>query len=109
MSFISYAALSRATPHPSPAKTMPKPEPDDAATTAERLITEADADVAASAAALPLDARLLRGTLANGLEYYVRPNAKPSRVVEFRLVVNVGSVAERDDERGVAHFVEHML
>ena len=82
-----------------------------AATTAARLIDEADTargGFAASTAALPLDARLLHGTLANGLEYYVRANAKPSRVVEFRLIVNVGSVAERDDERGVAHFVEHM-
>jgi zinc protease len=38
----------------------------------------------------------------------VRPNAKPARQAELRLVVKAGSVLEDDDQRGVAHFVEHM-
>lgn len=55
-----------------------------------------------------LDDNVLRGELENGLTYYVRENNKPSKRVELRLVVDAGSVLEQDDERGLAHFVEHM-
>ncbi|MCZ6507362.1 MAG: insulinase family protein, partial [Acidobacteria bacterium] len=48
------------------------------------------------------------GTLANGLTYYVRANGRPENRAELRLVVNVGSVVEDADQRGLAHFVEHM-
>lgn len=48
------------------------------------------------------------GRLANGLTYYLRQNAKPEKRLELRLVVNAGSALEDDDQRGVAHFVEHM-
>src|SRR6185436_9640131 len=48
------------------------------------------------------------GTLPNGLRYYVRANGKPAKRVELRLVVKAGSVLEDDDQRGLAHFVEHM-
>jgi zinc protease len=48
------------------------------------------------------------GTLPNGLRYYIRPNAKPPKRAELRLVVKAGSVLEDDDQRGLAHFVEHM-
>lgn len=46
------------------------------------------------------------GTLDNGLNYYVLHNAKPANRAELRLVVRVGSMNEREDERGLAHFVE---
>src|SRR5918911_3904903 len=58
--------------------------------------------------ALPSDAQLIVGTLPNGLTYYVRANPKPERRAELRLVVNAGSVLEDEDQRGLAHFVEHM-
>jgi zinc protease len=48
------------------------------------------------------------GTLPNGLRYYVRENPKPENRADLRLVVNAGSVLEDDDQRGLAHFVEHM-
>ena len=48
------------------------------------------------------------GALPNGLRYYVRANARPEKRAELRLVVNAGSVLEDDDQRGLAHFVEHM-
>ena len=57
---------------------------------------------------MPFDPEAVVGTLPNGLRYYVRPNAKPARRVELRLVVKAGSVLEDDDQRGLAHFVEHM-
>jgi zinc protease len=58
---------------------------------------------------LPADPALLEGTLPNGLRYFIRPNAEPRDRVTLRLVVAVGSLHERDDERGMAHFVEHMI
>ncbi|MGE5813201.1 MAG: M16 family metallopeptidase [Acidobacteriota bacterium] len=57
---------------------------------------------------MPVDPEVVVGTLPNGLRYYVRPNAKPARRAELRLVVKAGSVLEDEDQLGVAHFVEHM-
>jgi len=57
---------------------------------------------------MPIDPEVLIGTLPNGLRYYVRPNGKPARRAELRLVVKAGSVLEDDDQKGLAHFVEHM-
>lgn len=58
--------------------------------------------------ALPTDPNLLKGTLPNGLTYYVRSNQKPEKKVELRLVVKAGSILEDDDQQGLAHFMEHM-
>ena len=57
---------------------------------------------------MPVDPEVLVGALPNGLRFYVRPNGKPERQAELRLVVKAGSVLEDDDQRGLAHFVEHM-
>ena len=57
---------------------------------------------------LPLSPDITQGVLDNGLTYYIRPNPRPARRAALRLLVNVGSVLEEDDERGFAHFVEHM-
>ena len=57
---------------------------------------------------LPVDPKATVGTLDNGLRYYIRENRKPEKRAELRLVVNAGSVLEEDDQRGLAHFVEHM-
>jgi zinc protease len=57
---------------------------------------------------LPRDSSVLVGRLSNGLTYYVRANAEPHHRAELRLVVNAGSVLEDDDQRGLAHVVEHM-
>ena len=54
------------------------------------------------------DTSVIRGVLPNGLTYYVRRNAEPRARAELRLVVNAGSVLEDDDQRGLAHFLEHM-
>jgi zinc protease len=62
----------------------------------------------ATSAPMPVDPEVLVGALPNGLRFYVRPNAKPARQAELRLVVKAGSVLEDDDQRGLAHFVEHM-
>lgn len=57
---------------------------------------------------MPVDPEVLVGALPNGLRFYVRPNPKPARQAELRLVVRAGSVLEDDDQRGLAHFIEHM-
>lgn len=57
---------------------------------------------------LPVDSLVHKGTLSNGLTYYIRHNAKPEKRVELRLVVNAGSVLETDDQQGLAHLCEHM-
>jgi zinc protease len=57
---------------------------------------------------VPVDPLITVGTLRNGLRYYVRRNTQPQHRAELRLVVNAGSVLEDDDQRGLAHFVEHM-
>src|SRR5262245_42340056 len=57
---------------------------------------------------MPIDPEVTVGTLPNGLRYYVRPNPKPARRAELRLVVKAGSALEDDDQQGLAHFVEHM-
>lgn len=59
-------------------------------------------------AALPVDPAVRIGTLPNGLRYYVRRNSKPEQRAELRLVVNAGSILEDNDQRGLAHFLEHM-
>lgn len=57
---------------------------------------------------LPTDPNVLTGKFANGLTYYVRPNQKPEKKVELRLVVKAGSILENNDQQGLAHFMEHM-
>ncbi|MDQ8163719.1 MAG: insulinase family protein [Gemmatimonadota bacterium] len=68
----------------------------------------APTDSFALAALLPRDPAVRIGTLPNGIRYYIRRNAKPEQRAELRLVVNAGSILEDDDQRGLAHFIEHM-
>jgi len=57
---------------------------------------------------LPIGLQVKVGKLANGLTYYIQQNRKPQRKLELRLVVKAGSILEDDDQRGLAHFTEHM-
>ena len=57
---------------------------------------------------IPVDPNVKVGKLANGLTYYIRKNTQPSKKVELRLAVNAGAVLEDEDQRGLAHFMEHM-
>ncbi len=60
-------------------------------------------------ATLPLDPSIRTGKLENGLTYYVRRNADPKSRAELRLAINAGSTLEDDDQKGLAHFLEHMM
>jgi zinc protease len=66
------------------------------------------AQVAVPAGALPLDPSIRTGTLPNGLTYFIRPNPRPQDRALLRLVVRAGSIDEADDQRGLAHVLEHM-
>ena len=57
---------------------------------------------------IPFDADVRKGTLKNGLIYYIRKNSKPENKVDLRLVINAGSILENEDQQGLAHFMEHM-
>src|SRR5262245_20698938 len=57
---------------------------------------------------IPVDPNVKIGKLPNGLTYYIQKNLKPEKKMELRLVVNTGSILEDADQRGLAHFMEHM-
>ena len=57
---------------------------------------------------IPFDAAVRRGTLPNGLSYYIRQNGRPENRLLLRLAVKAGSLDETDDQQGLAHFIEHM-
>ncbi len=58
--------------------------------------------------ALPMDPAIRTGTLANGMTFYIRKHTKPEKRVYLWMAVDAGSVLEDDDQKGLAHFVEHM-
>ncbi|HET6538413.1 MAG TPA: insulinase family protein [Sphingopyxis sp.] len=57
---------------------------------------------------LAADPAVTFGVLGNGMKYAILPNATPKGRVSIRMHVDVGSLAEADDQRGLAHFLEHM-
>ena len=57
---------------------------------------------------LPVDPELRIGKLDNGMTYYIRHNEQPKGRADFWLVQGTGSLVEEDDERGIAHFIEHI-
>ncbi|MDD2280450.1 MAG: insulinase family protein [Bacteroidales bacterium] len=57
---------------------------------------------------LPLDPKVRTGVLENGLTYFVVQNAEPKGQAEFYIAQKVGSILEDDNQRGLAHFLEHM-
>jgi len=54
------------------------------------------------------DPSIRYGTLPNGMKYAIMRNATPKGTASIRLQIAFGSLGERDDERGLAHFIEHM-
>jgi len=57
---------------------------------------------------LPVDSVVRTGRLPNGLRYFIRQNGRPEKRVSMRLAVNAGAIQEDADQRGLAHFLEHM-
>lgn len=57
---------------------------------------------------LPIDPQVRYGKLDNGLTYYIRHNEQPKDRADFYIAQNVGSILEDENQRGLAHFLEHM-
>ena len=100
---------------PADAEPEPAPEEKEPAADAEPEAAPAEEESAADAepattpdAPLPFDPAVVRGALSNGLVYYIRQNEEPPGRGQLSLVVKAGSVFEEDEQRGLAHFVEHM-
>lgn len=88
---LSLSPLAARTTPPPPASPAPKPLP----------FPQAGSD-------LQPDPAAHFGTLPNGLRYVVMPNHEPKGRASLRLLVLTGSLYEKDDQRGLAHFLEHM-
>ncbi|MEO1825334.1 MAG: pitrilysin family protein, partial [Roseibacillus sp.] len=58
---------------------------------------------------IQVDPEVRFGSLKNGMRYAIRKNAEPPGRVSLRLHIAAGSLHEADDQRGVAHFLEHMV
>lgn len=58
---------------------------------------------------IPADPEAIFGTLDNGFRYIIYPNSEPPQRVSFRLHIDAGSLMEAEDQRGLAHFLEHMV
>lgn len=57
---------------------------------------------------LPINPKIKTGKLDNGLTYYVVQNAEPKGQAEFYIAQKVGAILEEENQRGLAHFLEHM-
>ena len=57
---------------------------------------------------IPVDKNVRIGKLDNGLTYYIRKNSQPANRADFYIAQKVGSIQEEADQRGLAHFLEHM-
>lgn len=57
---------------------------------------------------LPTDPAVRIGKLDNGMTYYIRHNSLPEKQADFYIAQKVGSILEEDNQRGLAHFLEHM-
>jgi len=57
---------------------------------------------------IPVDPSYKTGILSNGMKYFIKKNGKPENRVELRLALNAGSIQEDDNQKGLAHFIEHM-
>ena len=57
---------------------------------------------------IPVDPNVKIGKLDNGLTYYIRHNEEPKGQANFYIAQKVGSILEDENQRGLAHFLEHM-
>jgi hypothetical protein len=94
----SYGSLIRRRPVGADGPFDPPPGPPQAAIPPELALDRT----------LPIDPAVKTGRLPNGLRYFIRENKRPANRVSMRLAVNAGAIQEDPDQRGLAHFIEHM-
>jgi zinc protease len=80
-----------------------------AGTLASPAVAQGAPAPAAAAAGLEADPAVRMGKLPNGMRYQIRRSATPPNNASLRLRFDVGSMYEREDQRGLAHFIEHMV
>jgi zinc protease len=80
-----------------------------AATSAVNPQTDAAKAWNFAASDIPVDPNIVFGVLPNGMKYALLKNSTPKDSVVLRMRFDVGSFAEADDQRGLAHFLEHMV
>ena len=90
-----------AEPAPEPGKEAAIPSPDYTA----MLVS---AEWAHDASDLKPDPSVIYGRLENGMGYVLKENDTPSGTAAIRMHIDGGSTAEAEDQRGLAHFIEHM-
>jgi zinc protease len=61
-----------------------------------------------AASDVPADPAIRFGTLPNGMRYAIMKNATPPHQASLFLRIGAGSLMEKDDQLGLAHFMEHM-
>ena len=66
------------------------------------------ADFGHTGSDLPVDPAVRWGRLDNGLRYALLPNHEPKGRASLRFTVATGSLNETEDQRGLAHFLEHL-
>lgn len=57
---------------------------------------------------VPVDTTIRKGVLSNGMTYYIKSTDVVKDAASYYIIQNVGSILENDDQRGLAHFLEHM-
>ena len=57
---------------------------------------------------LPVDPNVHMGKLPNGMQYWIRQHKTPPGKIGIWLHVGSGSLNEEENQRGLAHFLEHM-
>ncbi|HEY8555133.1 MAG TPA: pitrilysin family protein [Burkholderiales bacterium] len=80
---------------------------DPAAETGPRDVSAAADDLALDAP-LPIDDSIAYRSLPNGMRYWVRPGVPPEGKITLWLRVGTGSLNETEEQRGLAHLLEHL-
>ncbi|WP_433832719.1 M16 family metallopeptidase [Flavobacterium anhuiense] len=57
---------------------------------------------------IAVNQKIKKGVLPNGMTYYIYPTEVNKNTASYYIIQNVGSILENDQQKGLAHFLEHM-
>lgn len=57
---------------------------------------------------IAVNQKVTKGVLPNGMTYYIYPTTVNKNTASYYIIQNVGSILENDQQKGLAHFLEHM-
>ena len=57
---------------------------------------------------IAVNQKIKKGILPNGMTYYIYPTEVNKNTASYYIIQNVGSILENDQQKGLAHFLEHM-